>query len=36
MSDIIIIDNKKYKVITVYRYNKYGICEPYDIYEEIK
>ncbi len=35
MNDIIIIEEKKYKVITIHRYNKDGIYEPYDIYEEV-
>tara|TARA_R110000751_G_scaffold298020_1_gene407823 strand:+ start:1622 stop:1729 length:108 start_codon:yes stop_codon:yes gene_type:complete len=35
MNDIIVIDGIKYKVITINRYNKDGVNEPYDIYEQI-
>lgn len=34
MNDIIYIDGKKYKVITINRLVN-GVNEPYDIYEEV-
>jgi hypothetical protein len=33
--NIVEIDGKKYREITVMRYNKDGISEPYNIYEEV-
>lgn len=35
-ADYIIIDGKKYKVITIRRYNSDGVAEFYDIYEEVE
>jgi hypothetical protein len=35
MNDFIYIEGKKYRVITINRFNN-GVNEPYDIYEEVE
>ena len=36
MNDFIYMEGIKYKVIVVNRYNKDGVNEPYEIYEEVQ